>query len=94
MPWEDWSGHSNPDWWRSYNNVKHQRDVYFHEATLRNAINALGALLLLDYSYYSYSLSQLPGTPLSPKDTTQELHPESTLLRLPETCYYAILVEG
>src|SRR5947208_1619957 len=24
-PWESWSGEKNPDWWKSYNNVKHQR---------------------------------------------------------------------
>jgi len=90
-PWSNWKGQENPLWWRSYNKVKHQRDVYFKEATLKNALNALGALLILTYHYYSYSLAPNPGPPLTPRNTTQQLQPESTLLRLPENYYYSNL---
>jgi hypothetical protein len=91
-PWANWAGPDNPDWWRSYNNVKHERDAHFQEATLTNALNAMGALLLLTYIYYSHSLAPAGIPRLSAKDTTRELQPESTLIRLPESFYYDHIV--
>src|SRR6267154_2595595 len=41
-PWDNWAQGNNPLWWRSYNKVKHERDAYFDQATLKNALNALG----------------------------------------------------
>ena len=92
MPWENWACSKNPLWWKSYNNVKHERDAYFQEATLKNALNALGGLLALTYHYYSCSLSPPGETRLAPKDTMQKLQPESILLRLPEDFYYGKLL--
>lgn len=91
-PWDSWANDQNPVWWRSYNNVKHERDAHYHEATLKNALNALGALLILTFHHYSYLLSPAPGQPLPPKDTMRELQPESTLLRLGDDYYYAHLI--
>jgi len=91
-PWYNWSGRTNPDWWKSYNNVKHQRDTHFQEATLHHALNALGALLIVTYFYYSYSLSGVTGQRLAAKDTTRELEPQSTLLRLAPDHYYDTLI--
>src|SRR6266496_4619152 len=51
-PWENWAAGKSLDWWRSYNHVKHKRNERFHEATLQNALNTLGALLILNYIYY------------------------------------------
>jgi len=90
-PWSNWGRRQNPIWWRSYNNVKHERDGHFHEATLKNALNALGALLVVIYYYYSRKLAARPTKLLSPKDTTRELEPQSTLLRLSEDYYYSNL---
>lgn len=91
-PWTHWSGAQNPIWWRSYNKVKHERDEHFNQATLKNSLNALGALLLLTFHYYSRKLAVEPGQVLAPKDTMRELSPESTLLRLHEDCYYSPLI--
>jgi hypothetical protein len=91
-PWDNWAGQQNPFWWRSYNNVKHERDAHYHEATLKNALNALAALLILTFHHYSYLLSSIPGQPLPPKDTMQKLQPESTLLRLGDNYYYSHLI--
>jgi hypothetical protein len=91
-PWENWTGQNNPDWWGSYNKVKHYRDEHFDKATLKNALNALGALLILTQHHYSFELAPL-GTPrLSPKDTTQQLQPESSLLRFPDEYYHSHLL--
>jgi len=91
-PWDNWKRPSNPDWWHSYNKVKHQRDVHFNKATLQNALNALGGLLIFTFYHYSYSLSKTPGSPLRSVLTTAELQPESTLLRLPDDYYCKHLV--
>lgn len=93
-PWDNWSNSSNnnPLWWHSYNEVKHQRDTHFNKATLKNVLNALGALLVITYYYYSYELAPAGVERLSPKDTMRELKPESTLLTLPKDYYYVNLI--
>lgn len=90
-PWESWSESTRLKWWRSYNNVKHQRDAHFKEATLENALNALGALLIIIFHYYSRKLSDNPTKPLYPKKVTEQLNPESTFLRFAENMYYTPL---
>lgn len=72
--------------------MKHERDAHFHEATLKNALNALGALLILTYHHYSRKLGQSRQAPLGRKDTMIELVPESTLLRLHGDYYYENVV--
>lgn len=95
-PWDNWAREENPDWWRSYNNVKHQRDTHFNEATLKNAINSLGALLILIYHHYGYSLAPEGTGQLLPRETIHQLQPESTLLRFRDEYYYpsAMMVNG
>jgi hypothetical protein len=88
IPWDNWSANLNPVWWTSYNQVKHERDIYFQKATLHNALNSLAALLILTYHFYSYSLAPQGAGPLPPKDTTLQLVPQSTLLRLHDDYYY------
>ncbi len=58
-PWERWAGDENPLWWASYNNVKHERNVHFSEATLKNALNALGALQILTFHLHWLSLKSM-----------------------------------
>jgi len=91
-PWSNWGGQQNPAWWRSYNNVKHERDTHFDEATLKNALNALGALLIVIYHYYFRKLATQPTKLLIPQDATREMEPQSTLLRLREDYYYSRLI--
>jgi hypothetical protein len=47
LPWENWQGISNPDWWKSHNMVKHNRSDHFTEANLTNALNTLAGLFVL-----------------------------------------------
>ena len=90
-PWANWAGTSSPDWWVAYNKVKHQRNTHFARATLKNAWNAVGGLLILVTNYYSRELAAGDG-PLSLKETTHLLEPEPALVRLDESHYYAHLV--
>ena len=46
-PWDSWAHGKNPAWWRSYNNVKHQRDIYYHEANLENCVHAISGLFVI-----------------------------------------------
>jgi hypothetical protein len=86
-PWENWCEDKNPDWWRSYNNVKHERNKHFQEATLQNALNALGALLTLNLYYYRLDLSPKLSALYSPVSVTHHLKPDSRLLKLPIKYY-------
>jgi len=86
-PWSNWAGNTHPDWWRSYNDVKHERSAHFNKATLQNALNALAALMVLTYEYYARHLATPPQQTLYVKDVTAELLPESTLLRFDEGWY-------
>ena len=52
QPWINWNGDDNPLWWRSYNNVKHQRNDHFDEANLKNTLNSVAALSLVIIYYY------------------------------------------
>src|SRR6267154_438655 len=91
-PWENWDDDKNPDWWHGYNHVKHERNQYFHEATLQNALNAMGALFILNY-YYCWLIytknrdDYFRSNPDSRILATRQLQPESILLRLPEDFY-------
>lgn len=91
-PWENWNGTQNPNWWRSYNNVKHQRNNHFKEANLQNTINAVGALLLTVTHYYKLAFSKEVGHDVNFKETTRLLKPEPTFLRINEDYYYHHLI--
>jgi hypothetical protein len=46
-PWHEWQNGQNPVWWNTYNSVKHQRNIYYPEATLENALLSSSALCAL-----------------------------------------------
>ena len=48
QPWEKWSGDSGvPLWWTAYNKIKHDRDSQYHQANLKNALNAVAGLFVV-----------------------------------------------
>jgi hypothetical protein len=55
-PWALWASGQNPSWWRSHNDVKHQRDLHYREANLENALNAVSGLFALLLYYYQPAL--------------------------------------
>ncbi|WP_286860070.1 MULTISPECIES: hypothetical protein [Sphingobacterium] len=91
-PWDNWNGTQNPDWWRSYNNVKHQRNNHFNEANLQNTINSVGALLLTVVYYYKIAFSGEAGNEIDFKETTRQLQPESSFMRINSNYYYHHLI--
>jgi len=57
IPWESWTQKRNPDWWKSYNNVKHKRNKHFEEANLENTIQSVGGLCVLVCYLYHVELA-------------------------------------
>ena len=62
-PWETWNivgkKVKNPKWWQYYNRVKHERtsvgkdgEMFFKKANLKNVINSLAALYILERYIY------------------------------------------
>lgn len=83
-PWASWAEDETPDWWHSYNRVKHERNRFFSEATLNNALHAVAALLALNYVHF-----RLEITKTNPQDRyhcwgktiTRRMRPEPALMR-------------
>lgn len=92
-PWENW--HKKiPEWWTGYNKVKHQRDTGFNNATLQNALNAMGALQIFVFHHYRFKYN-LELDPEGLQKTSEMLRPASVLLKLPHSHYYGkLFVEG
>jgi hypothetical protein len=51
-PWDEWAAGRNPIWWRAHNKVKHERHRHFAQATLKNALNAVGGLMVITLYLY------------------------------------------
>ncbi|MHC4399884.1 MAG: hypothetical protein ACYTG0_09410 [Planctomycetota bacterium] len=65
VPWQEWADGKNPDWWRSYNNVKHRRNTHFAEASLINTLSATAGLcVLVTYLYHDFFESTVIKKPL------------------------------
>jgi hypothetical protein len=91
-PWENWIGEANPDWWRSYNKVKHERNSHFQEANLQNTVNAVGALLLTTIYFYKYAFSAEAKTQVNFRETTRQLDPQNSFLQINSDYYYHNLI--
>jgi hypothetical protein len=57
-PWDEWQRNENPFWWKAYNKVKHERSQHFHEANLKNTLNAVSGLYLFLLYYYEKEMDE------------------------------------
>jgi hypothetical protein len=93
-PWTNWASNTNPDWWRSYNRVKHHRHEHYEEANLKNALNALAGLFLIMFHYYYATISAEEGRHLPLNEVFRRLVPSASLLQLDgEYCAGYLLLE-
>ena len=46
-PWDNWNQSKSPDWWKSYNAIKHDRGNHFQEANLENTFRSIAGLFIL-----------------------------------------------
>ena len=87
-PWDNWNKDTNPNWWKSYKNVKHERNQYFNEANLHNTICSIGGLLIACYYYYK-NLFEIESTrTLQPQTVTEKLQQRSNFMQLSSSFYH------
>jgi hypothetical protein len=72
QPWQLWDSGANPRWWKSYNDVKHERHKYYRDANLGNVLeSAAGLLVLLIYFHQPEIYSKNP--PIQPDFKTMRV---------------------
>lgn len=57
MPFKNWKTnpmYNAPDWWQPYNKVKHERIDNFRKANLKNVLNALCGLYVLEQYFVKF----------------------------------------
>ena len=80
-PWKNWIKEDNPDWWQSYNYVKHERSSHFEKANLENVLNAMAGLLVTVFYFYQQECAS-NAIYVDIKHLAEILRPETKLLRL------------
>ena len=52
-PWDEWRKTDGvPHWWTAYNKTKHQRQTEYHQANLKNMLNAIAGLFVVVLYFY------------------------------------------
>jgi hypothetical protein len=92
QPWINWQGDENPIWWCANNKIKHQRTNHFQKANLKNAFNALGALLIVNIYFYKLEKEKETGNDVSWKDTTSDLNCNDSFMKLKDDYYRGSLL--
>ena len=85
-PWIDWNESQPPSWWQANNKIKHRRSSHFDQATLKNAFNSLGGLLVTVAYYYNREKTGGHAEAHWP-DVTETLVPTATMFRLNQNYY-------
>lgn len=91
-PWINWQSDENPIWWKANNKIKHQRTDHFKKANLKNAFNALGALLIVNLYFYKMEAEQESGESLNWRKITSILNSRDSFMKLRDEYYYDTLV--
>ncbi len=86
-PWSNWKENKNPDWWKSYNKIKHQRNDHFQKANLKNALNSMAGLLVMVFYFYREKNTFDTELPLDSQEVMVSLRPAATLFRLQDHYY-------
>lgn len=86
VPWETWkNSDDSPDWWRAYNDVKHDRSTNYYKATLENVLGAISGLLVILFYYSKLELSIEEGEEIQLTAITASV---KNFIRLDEENYY------
>lgn len=91
-PWASWAQGNSPEWWKAYNEVKHERMAHFYKASLLNVLNAICGLLLMIVYLRKAQIANMMQ-PHAVEEPVRILRPHCTLLRLDER-YYAFYSRG
>jgi hypothetical protein len=94
QPFETWKNDKTPNWWKMYNEVKHQRNKFYKEANLENALNSISALFICVNYYYKIVLSDTmkkKGEEFTFKEVTMILKSDSNFMKFQADYYIAHL---
>jgi hypothetical protein len=92
-PWLNWNTEEeNPLWWKANNKIKHQRTDHFKKANLKNAFNALGALLIVNLYFYKLEKEKETGSAVDWRDITSELNSRDSFMTLRDDYYHVNFV--
>lgn len=81
QPWSSWSSGTNPKWWKSYNDVKHERSKYYQDANLGNVLESTAGLLVLLVYFHQPEL-YTKNPPIQPDFETMRIdHQYAHILR-------------
>tara|TARA_R110002049_G_scaffold55193_1_gene153337 strand:- start:110 stop:697 length:588 start_codon:yes stop_codon:yes gene_type:complete len=89
IPWLNWNEENkNPIWWKANNKIKHERTNHFQKANLKNAFNALGALLIVNLYFYKLEKENKYNKDIDWKDITYELNSRDLFMKLDDKYYH------
>ncbi len=92
QPWINWNDtvqDNNPFWWKANNKIKHDRTKNLEHANLKNAYNAVGALLISTLYYYKLEIQAKNNNQiLDWEELTFRLKPKSSLFILKNEYYH------
>jgi hypothetical protein len=79
-PWQEWrtTTDKNPPWWKSYTDVKHERNIHFAKANLENVLYSASALLVALVFLYHEELRR------------NEIGPDSEIFGFDRDTWYSI----
>lgn len=84
-PFEKFETDQVPEWWLSYNKVKHNRIASFNDANLKNALISVASLFVINLYYQAAFSGKSPDS--SRKRLTDSLSPQAQLFRYHEKYY-------
>lgn len=92
-PWSNWPEGGGPEWWASFNKVKHRRSEHFNEANLFNTIQAVAGLLITNLELMlqqsrAYERTLEKPIPNEMRDIVHGLHEQSRLFKLDDPWVY------
>ena len=88
-PWSNWMDDENPEWWKSYNKVKHERNNNYKSANLNNVLNSVAGLFVCNI-HYNHAIFILEHTeyPYDFRHSFSSLNPRAELFRLNDPFLY------
>ena len=90
QPLINWKTNKHCDWWSSYNAIKHQRNSKYENANLKNVINSIGALYILNLYYYNALQEKNKNKKINMEKTTLQLKPKPCLIKINRADFYMI----
>ena len=77
-PWVNWENNKPPIWWTACNKVKHHRDSEYKQASLKNTLNSVAALFIINLYYHREHAEQATLLPMQKLFRVDERHFDGT----------------